>query len=756
MKVLPVDEAAVSAAENFQSAEVWDKVSGKTVYGIDLRLPGMLAGKILRSPHAHARIKSIDITGALKLPGVRAVLTGADMKQKPYGIVVKDELPLAVDTVRYIGDEVAAVAAVDEETARRAVEAIRVDYEPLAAVLDPEEALQPGAPQLHGDFPGNLAWERLLERGDVAKGFAEADVVVEETFTTRAINHAYLEPTSCIASVDSYRGLTLYTALQSPHIVRNLLAETLDLPPSRVRIVGPAMGGGFGGRVFGNLKVYLLSALLAMHAGAPVKIRLTREEEFIAGRPMVPVVFKVKMGVRRDGTITARESDILVDNGAYSAQGPWVAKTISERNDSLYRIPNIRTRARLAYTNKVPTGQMRAYGNQTANYAYETLLDMAARRLGMDPLELRLKNCIGPGDISVHGLEIKSCNLAQCFKTAAAAVGWDRKKPGRGYGISGAIHANGSVVAHKDFRGAAAVIRLEEDGKFTLFTGEQDYGQGTHTVFAQIAARVLNISPQDITVYSKDTAVIPYSQGAFAMRQTTIGGHAVRLAAEDLKQKMAGLAAELLGAEAELSGAVFRTPGGAELSLSEIAYQWRCRHNGLAMTGEGNYNPPGSAYDSSGYGNIAVTYSFAAHAAEVEVDPQTGALTIHKIVAVHDSGKIINYTTALGQVFGGVTQGLGYSCFEGYLFDGGRVLNPDFATYQLPTALDVPPIEPLFIDSEDPEGPFGAKGLGEIVQVPLLGALSCAVADAIGTPVTSLPMTAEKIYRAAAGKECLE
>lgn len=756
MTDLPVKKAAAAAESDFQSAEVWDKVTGRAIYGIDLRLPGMLTGKILRSPHPHARIKHIDSSGALAIPGVRAVLTGVGIRQKPFGIVTQDELILAVDTVRYIGDEVAAVAAVDEDTARRAVEAIRVEYHPLPAVFDPEEALKPGAPQLHGDFPGNLAWERLLKRGDAERGFQEADLVVEETFTTQAVHQAYLETISCIADISPYHGLTLYTALQSPHIVRTLLAEALEISPSRIRIIGPAMGGGFGGRVYGNMKVYLLSALLAMNTGAPVKIQLTREEEFIAGRPMVPAIITMKMGLRRDGTITFREADILVDNGAYSAQAPWVSKTLSERNDSLYRIPNIRTRTRLAYTNKVPTGQMRAYGNQTANFACESLLDLAARKLQMDPLKLRLKNCVRSGDRSAHGLKIENCNLSECFTTAAAAIGWNKRRPGRGYGLSGAIHANGSIVAHKDFRGASAIARLEEGGGISVFTGEQDYGQGLHAALARIAARVLGISPREITVYSKDTNVTPYSQGAFAMRQTTIGGNAVLLAAEDLKRKMRSVASEISGGETEEAGGSFRAASGKTLSYAEIAYYARCRYNGLPLIGEGNFDLPASSCDSSGYGNIAATYSFAAHAAEVELDPQTGALIVHKIVAVLDSGKIINYSAAKGQVYGGVVQGLGYYCFEGYRFDGGRVLNSNLANYQIPTALDLPDIEPIFIEEEDPVGPLGARGLGEIVMVPVLGALANAVADAAGAPVTELPIRPEKIYSALSGKECVK
>jgi len=384
MSDLPGLSAAAAAESDFQSAEVWDKVTGRAIYSIDLRLPGMLAGKILRSPHPHARIKQIDSSGALAMPGVRAVLTGAGIRRKPFGAVAPDELILAVDTVRYIGDEVAAVAAVDEDTARRAVEAIRVEYQPLPAVFDPEAALQPGAPQLHGDFPGNLAWEQLLKRGDVERGFQEADT-------------------------------------------------------------------------------------------------------------------------------------------------------------------------------------------------------------------LRLKNCVRSGDRSVHGLKIENCNLTGCFTTAAAAIGWNNRRPGRGYGLSGAIHANGSIVAHKDFRGASALARLEDGGGVSVFTGEQDYGQGLHAALARIAARVLGISPREIIIYSKDTAVTPYSQGAFAMRQTTIGGNAVRLAAEDLKRKMCAVASEILGGEAEAAGGSFRAASGKTLSYGGIAYYWRCRYNGLPLSGEGNFDLPVSS-----------------------------------------------------------------------------------------------------------------------------------------------------------------
>lgn len=741
-------------AAAYQTPEVLSKVTGKAVYGIDLSLPGMLHGKILRSPYPHARIKAVDISAAEALPGVRAVLTGLELECKPFGIAIADELPLAVDRVRYVGDEVAAVAAVDLQTAERAIKAIKVEYEEMPAVYDPAQALQEGAPQLHENFPGNVAWEREVERGSTDTGFAGADLVVEENFTIPAIHATYLEPISCIAVDDPYRGITLHTSLQSPDAVRRIVAGVLNYPLSKVNVDGPVMGGGFGGKVYGNLKVYILSAMLAIKSGSPVKIQLTREEEFTAGRPMIAASINMKMAVKSDGTILGREADIITDNGAYSGQAPWVSKTVSERNDSVYQIPTVKTRIRLAYTNKIPTGQYRAYGNQAANFATESLIDMAAKKLGLDPLEMRLKNCVREGDITVHGLQIGKCGLSECLQAAAKEIGWDQKKPGCGYGLSVAIHANGSLVFDKKFRGASALARLELDGRVTLFAGEQDYGQGTHAAFAQVAARALDISPAQVSVESKETRISPFSTGALAMRQTTVGGKAIQLAAEKLREKIFEAAAELAGEPVAMEDGVLSSASGKKIDLAEIAYHYHNNTSGLRLSGEGKFVPEESDYDESGYGNISVAYSFAAHAVEVELDKTTGALTVNRLVAAHDSGRIINHLTSRGQVYGGVAQGIGMSCFEGYLFDEGRVANASLADYKIPTALDLPEIDPLFIEIEDPAGPYGSKGIGEIVMVPVLGAVANATADAAGARVTDLPLTAEKIYQAMAGWEC--
>ncbi len=737
-----------------QGPDLWAKVAGRALYGIDLQFPGMLCGKILRSPHPHARIKRIDTAGAAALPGVRAILTASDIKQKRYGIVVQDELPLAADRVRYIGDEVAVVAAVDEEKALRALEAIKVEYETLPAVFEPGAALARGAVQIHDHIPGNIAWQRELERGNPDRAFREADLVVENTFSIPSIHPTYLEPIACLALSDYLGNLTVHTALQAPDMVREIMAYVLDLPFSKVRIVGPIMGGGFGGRVYGNLKLYLLSSLLAQRTGLPVKMQLSREEEFSIGRPMIAAELKIKMALRRDGTFLARESEIITDNGAYSAQAPWVTKTLSERNDSVYRIPNIRTRACLAYTNKVPTAQYRAYGNQAANFACESLIDQAAAKLGLDPLAIRLKNCTQAGDTTVHGLKIKSCALKDCLKEAAAIIGWSNRNQNYGYGISAAIHASGSLVANKDFRGASARAVLELDGRVTIFSGEQDYGQGTYGVFTSIAAEVLGLEPGLISLNCRDSLVAPYSQGALANRQTTIGGRAVQLAAVDLKQMIERAASEMAGKPIKMERGCLKSADGSIIELRAVACYHHNRTSGLNLTGVGSYVPPLAEYDETGYGNISVTYSFAAHAAEVEVDRETGAYNIKRIVSVHDSGQIINPLSAGGQVYGGVTQGVGLSCYEGYLFDKGRVVNKTLADYRIPTALDVPDITYHFVETTDPEGPLGAKGLGEVVQVPVPGALANAVADAAGARVTALPITAEKVYRAITKGEC--
>ncbi len=743
-----------SGLENHRDPEVWDKVTGRAVYGIDLEFPGMLYGKILRSPHPHARIKSIDSSRAEAVPGVRAVLTAEDIRCKKYGIVVKDEFPLAHEKVRYIGDEVACVAAVDPGTAEYAAALIQVEYEPLPAVYDPEKALLDDAPQLHDDFPGNIAWERDLIRGDPERAFREADFFVEDTFSVPSVHPTYLEPIACVAISRPGVGLDLHTALQSPDVVRSLLADVLGLSLSRVRVSGPVMGGGFGGRVYGNLKLYLLSALLSMHTGLPVKMQLTREEEFTVGRPLIAAKIKMKMALNRDGKIIAREADIFTDNGAYSAQAPWVSKTLSERNDSLYRIPHIKTKARLVYTNKVPTAQYRAYGNQAANFACESLLDQAAQKIGIDPLELRLKNCTQSGDTTVHGLQIKSCALEDCLERAAKEIGWFEKNKDRGYGISAGIHANGSLVANKDFRGASARAVLELDGQVTVYTGEQDYGQGAHTAFARIAANVLGLEPEKVSIQSRDTLLTPYSQGALAMRQTTVGGRAIQLAAEELKRAIEQKASEITGEKNEMDAGQLMSTAGVTTGLEEVAHYYHHETSGLTLYGEGKFVPPPAAYDQSSYGNISLTYSFAAHAAEVSVDQNTGALIVHRSVAVHDSGRIVNYIAARGQVCGGVTQGLGMSCHESYIFENGRVVNASLADYRIPTSLDVPEIDCHFIEKADPEGPFGAKGLGEIVMVPVLGAVANAVFDATGIQVTNLPITAEKIYQALSREGC--
>ncbi len=734
---------------SFNSLELVDKVTGRARYGEDLNFPHSLEAGVLRSPHPHALIKAIDVSKAKALPGVKALLTGRDLKLKKFGQAIKDQLPLARERVRYIGDEVAAVAAVDTDTLQEALELIKVDYRPMAAVFDPVRAIEVDAPQLYREYSHNIATSHLIERGDLD---IQADYYFEEKFRVNHLHQGYLEPISCTAQVDASGRITLHTALQSLHIPRNLLASALGLSPDRIRIISPVMGGGFGGKVYGNPKVYLLSALLARECRLPVHLSLSRQEEFIAGRPQAGAQYWIRLGVNRDGSLVSKEMQVAADNGAYSAQMPWVFKTLLERNDSLYRIPNLRTGALLVYTNKVPTGQYRGYGSQLTNFVQESMLNLAAQRLGLDPLEIRLKNCIKEGEVSVHGCRIVSSALDKCLQEAAEKIGLGKKRPsGQGVGISCALHLNGNRSGHPPFDGSSALVKMDEEGRVTLVIGEQDYGQGFQEAVLQIVAEVLTIPPSEISIISRDSDQTPFSIGTLGSRETTIGGNAARLAALDLKETLLSLAAGFLDADRDRlslrEGAVV-APSGESITLRQLAAEGVEAKRGLPLMGEGIYNPPGTRLpDEKGYGNISPTYSFAAHAAEVEVDEETGELEVKRILAVHDSGRILNPLKAEGQLEGGVVQGLGYALMEAYRFQEGRVLNPDFSGYQIPTSMDVPPIEYSFIEEEDPVGPFGGKSLGEIVHVPTASALAAAVFDATGVMVKELPITSELIWR---------
>jgi 4-hydroxybenzoyl-CoA reductase alpha subunit len=734
------------------------KATGEAKYTADLVRPGMLTGKALRSPYPHARILHIDTERARRVPGVRAVLTAADTPMIPYGLIVPDELPLAATKVRYIGDEVAALAAADADAADEALGLIRVEYEELAAVFDPEEAMRPGAPRVHDEFELNVADHVAFERGDIEAGWREAAVRAEETFRLQCMHQYYMENNACIAEVDATGKLTVWCCLQMLDVERNLLSRALNLPVSRIRIIQPHVGGGFGGKL--EQKIPVLTSLLAMKARRPVFMEYSREEELTAARPRVPMTIELKMGARRDGTVCAKEVRVVADNGAYSNWAAGILNTACTRIDSLYRFRNLRAEGFLVYTNKVPTGALRGFGNPQITFAVESMLDVLADRLGMDPAELRLRNATQAGDVTAHGWEIRSCALTECIQKVMALSGWKQKirdaGNGRGVGMACSIHVAGNRNLG-DFDGSSALVRVHQDGRVTVICGEGDIGQGAHTVFVQIAAEELGARVEDVEISEPDTEVAPFSLGAYATRVTTVGGNGVKAAAADARAQLFHVAAKMLHAppeelDAAESRIFLRGRPERGVTFEDVVRESMFKRDAKPIVGRGLFSVQTTVQHDkkTRYGNVAPAYSFAAQVAEVVVDRETGVVRVLNYYSVDDVGRAINPMAAEGQIEGAIMMGIGYALMEEMVFEEGRVVN--VLDYEVPTFGHLPKVHHLLVEPIDPFGPFGAKGVGETPIVPVAGAIANAVARATGARVTSLPITPEKVLRALEGR----
>ncbi len=741
-----------------------EKVTGKAIYGIDMKLPGMLPGKILRSPLPHARILHMDTTKARRLKGVKAVVTAEDTPKIKYGAQIDDEYPLAVDKVRYIGDEVAAVAAVDEETAREALDLIRVEYEELPALFSPREAMAAGAPRIH-ESVNNIATHFEFERGSVAEGFREADYILEDTFFTSNVHPGYLEPHVCVAQVDADGKITLWASLQAPARNRDQIAKVLNFPVSRIRIIQTTVGGGFGGKATQVISLYPICVLLALKAGAPVRLVNSWEDEFAASRSRMPAEIRLKLGIKRDGTFTAKEMEILAGCGAYAGTGPAVISTTGTRATSLYRLKNVKCRADLVYTNTTPIGSVRGYGNPQMHFAMESIIDMASKAIGMDPLEVRLKNATREGDTSVHGWVMNSCRLTECLQLAAQRSGWKEKRArhhqeSRGIGLAAMIHVSGNRAVYPFYDGSAAYVRINPHGRIDLISGEAEIGQGANTVFAQIVAEVFGVPMEEVQVIPLDTDHSPFGLGTFASRVTTLGGKAVQLAAEDARWKLLQVAAEKMETRPDdlecAEGRVFlKGSSDRGMKIAEVARMALHAGGGAPILGVGTFMVPPTVVvpDQTKYGNISVAYSFGVQVAELKVNRKTGQVEILNFLSVHDSGTIINPLLAEGQVEGGVVQGIGYGLLEEIVRSQGKVINGNFTDYRIPTIKDVPPISSLFVECPDPFGPFGAKGLGEIILAGTSPAIANALEDAVGIRLKELPFTPEKVLQALRKKQ---
>ncbi|MBI5035266.1 MAG: molybdopterin-dependent oxidoreductase [Chloroflexi bacterium] len=749
--------------------DAMDKATGRAEYGHDLHLPGMLVGKILYARIPHARILSIDVSRARKLPGVKAVITGADNPIRKFGYGM-DNTPIKGDKVRCYRDEVAAVAAIDEDTAEEALDLIKVEYEPLPNLFDPASALAEGAPLVHEDKQSNLFTRYDYSHGDAERAFDSADVIVESDYELPYVTHSAMETSFCLASFDLQGRLTLWSTTQIPFLLQRDLSEALGVPGRDIRVIQPAIGGAFGR----GLDVYPfepIAALLAKAASKPVRVAFTREEEFMASAVRQPARVHMRTGAKRDGTLWVRDARMLLDAGAYISWGAVTPLVMMETVASLYRIPHAKFVADVAYTNNPPTGAMRGYGNPQSTFFVETQMDMVAEKLGMDPVEFRLLNANRPNEETLQGLKITSCGLKECITEVAERIGWERRSQVAGYtaqsqspisnlqsplrrgiGIACTLNVGGGARIYRS-DGCGATVKVDDFGRVVLVSGSTEIGQGSETALAQIVAESLGVRIDDVSVINSDTSIKPWDVGTHASRTTFIAGNAAWIAAKDARRQIFDAAAQMLQVPAdtlESRDRIIRTKDGTKsIAFDKVVRSMHYREGGSVVIGNGWYDPPTKLVDKDTYkGNISAAYGFGAQAVEVEVDIETGKVRVLKIVAAHDVGRAINPMYVEGQIEGGVQMGVGYALTEELLVREGRVLNPTFLDYRVPTALDMPQIETVIVETADPEGPFGAKGVGEMGGTPTAPAIANAIYNAIGVRLTQVPMTGERVLKA--------
>ncbi len=751
------------------------KVTGQACFSADLSLPGMLYGKVLRSPYAHARIKAINLEKARSLQGVKAVITGRDFPFL-HGECILDIPFLAIDKVRFIGEPVAAVAADNLETAARALELIEIEYEELPMVLDPEEAMLPGAVLVHEDMKNyqsisavkmvpdtNICQHFSLSLGDLEEGFRESDYIFEDRYTSPQITHGAIETHGSIAQVDVNGRITVWGQNDSPHRGRKEIAQALDIPQAKVRVITGYVGGNFGGK--GGLKPEAIAIALAHKVpGRPVRVIFSREEVFLTITRSGCVVY-LKTGVRRDGTLVARDIRLIWDMGAYAEKGP----TISLHGGSLaagpYNIPHVQVESFSVFTNKPMCGAMRGYGLPQVAFAYEAQMDAIAEKLGLDPLEIRMKNIVAEGSKVPTGQRLYAVGLKDCLESVGKDLycpdDQSREEKIKNLPYGRWVLGKGLACSYKSTKTptvSAAYVKLDEDGSVSIVTSTVEVGQGSHTILVQIAAEVLGVEQDQITVSFADTDVTPYDTSTTASRTTFHMGNAVRIAAEDARQKLLALAAVLLESKAEelvlKEGGVY-APDGRKLSFAQVLRNTYGPGAGAAVLGQGLYTPTNIlGLEDLGdpkleaFSTLSAFHSYAAQGVEVAVDLETGNVKVLRMVAAHDVGKAINPLNCRQQVQGALSMGFGYGLMEEYLWRNGEVMNADFLNYTIPTAMDLPPMEITIVEEAHPHGPYGAKGVGEMAIAPTAPAIANAVYNACGVRIKSLPLKPAKILKA--------
>ncbi len=743
--------------------DAYDKVTGAGVYGHDLVLPGMLYGKVLRSPHPHAKIISIDTRRAQALPGVNAVITAGDVKVRNVGLF-GDHPVLKSGKVRSVRDEVAAVAAVSEEVAEDACRLIKVKYEPLPAVFDPEEALLPGAPLVHSFAKGNRVgppprpgkefrpFRYRFSAGDVERAFDKSPHVVEGDYSTHFVCHCCMEPCFMLAAFDARGWLNVYSSTQVPYLMQNHISRALGISGAKIRIRQPLIGGAFGSKL--DTHPYeIITALLAKVTGKPVRITYDREEEFLASPTRQPMRIHMKSAADKDGRLTARKFYALLDNGAYTSWGVTTPHIALTGISSLYRVPNVLFEAESVYTNNPYSGAFRGYGNPQGTFANEQQIDLLAEKIGMDKVEFRLLNANKPNSTTPQKFKITTCGFKECINRAAKGVNFrKRKKPYEGVGIAGMFHVAGGGRVYKS-DGCGVIARLDDFGRLTLLTGATEIGTGTDTTMTMLAAEELGIPLDNVNIVNNDTDIGPWDVGIHASRMTFIGGNAVLGAVGKIKKTLAKYAAKKLKCAPQ--NLVFkdgkishRKKPENSIEIERVVRNLHFREHGSMVTGSMFYDPPNQFQTPDMIGNVSASYGFGVHAVRVEVDPETGKVKILKFVAAHDVGKVLNPLGLEGQIEGAIAQGLGYALTEEVKLDRGRMINRGYLDYKMLLARDIPPVEMHFIETNDPEGPYGAKGVSESGLIPTAAAVANAVADAIGVRMTDLPITPEKVLAA--------
>lgn len=745
-------------------------VTGQTKYAFDVSFPNMLVGKMIRSPHAHARILSIDTSKAEKLPGVHAIMTARDTHQIKFGSNeyffphTVDQMAIEADKVRYVGDEIGAVAAVDEETADKALSLIDVQYEILPHVVDVLEAMKPGAPLIHESL-NNIAVILPVNFGNPERAMKEADYVREDSFWAPAAHMAALEPHVCVGQWETFSNkITLWSSSQAPFKCREALAKTLKMDLNDVRVIKLAVGGGFGGKLE-MLPMDFAACYLSKKAGGlPVKICCSREEEFSTTRRKHGMHYRIKTGVKKDGTIMAMSVEVIADGGAYCSYGPTVLAAAIMRIFMVYKLQHFRGSGYRVYTNTPISGAMRGFGGVQSGFAIESHIDMLAEGIGMDPVAFRLKNITCPNMTTVNKMVLTTNGLRECIEAATNRAGWKEKYGKqrdirRGIGIGIAADVMGSKM-YKSHESAGSIVKVEEDCSVYLFTGAADCGQGSNTALSQIACQELGVSYSRIKCKSGDTEITPFDTGSFASRVTFISGNATILAARDAKIQILNVIAQEckldlkdLDIKAE---EVINTSTGKKLMSFEKAVELSYSFNyGKQIIGRGSYNPKTTPIDfRTGEGNVSGSYGFEAQIAEVEVDTETGEVELLKLYDAHDIGKAINPQSVEGQIEGSLVMGIGYTFLENLHFNKkGKPANGNFATYRLPRTMGLPLMESILIETNDPEGPFGAKGMGEASLLPTSAAIANAIYDAVGVRIKELPITPDKIIKALKEKD---